>query len=88
MNKNDIKYFQYEIRIEEEVVLERFKEFLNNVNLRYVYVYNPISQDWKVFIDVEGEIMKKAVESAIKLFVEVERNIKGVWILWKKSVVT
>lgn len=77
MNVNDIKYFQYEVRIDEEVVLERFKEFLKNVNLHYVYTYNPISQYWKVFIDVEGEIMKKAVESAIKLFVETERYIKG-----------
>ena len=77
MNKDAVKYFQFEVRVYEELVLERFKEFLNNVNLHYVYTYNPINQYWKVFIDVEGEIMKKAVDSVIKLFVETERYIKG-----------
>ena len=76
MNRDATKYFQYAITIEEEVVFERFKEFLNDVNLHYVYTYNPICRYWKVFIDVEGKIMKKAVESAIKLFVGIERYIK------------
>ena len=77
MNKDAVKYFQLDIMIEEEVVLERFKEFLNDVNLHYVYTYNPIRQFWNVFIDVDSEIMKKSVESVIKLFVEAERYIKG-----------
>ena len=77
MNKDNVKLFQIEVRIDEEFVLNRFKEFLDNVNLHYVYTYNPISQYWKVFIDVEGEIMKKAVDSVIKLFEETERYVRG-----------
>ena len=77
MNKDNVKYFQIIVEIEEKCVLERFKIFLNNANLSYVHTYNPINQRWKVFIDVEGEDMKKAVESVIKTFVETERYIRG-----------
>ena len=78
MDKDYIKYFQIVVRVDEKLILDRFKEFLNDANLHCVYTYNPISQYWEVFIDVEGEIMKKVVESAIKLFVKTERYIKGV----------
>lgn len=77
MNKNAIKYFQYDVRVEEEVVLERFKKLLDYVNLHYVCIYNPISQYWDVLIDVEEEDLKKDVESIIKLFEEANRYIKG-----------
>ena len=76
MNKDNVKYFQIIVEIEEKCVLERFKIFLNNANLSYVHTYNPINQRWKVFIDVEGEDMKKAVESVIKLFIETESYMK------------
>lgn len=77
MEKNAIKYFQIIVEIEEKCMLERFKIFLNNANLSYVHTYSPIKQSWKVFIDVEGEAMKKVVDSVIKTFVENERYIRG-----------
>ena len=77
MNIDTIKYFQYEVRIEEEVVLERFKKILDHVNLHYVCIYNPISQYWKVFIDVKEEDLEKNVESIITLFDEANIYIKG-----------
>ena len=77
MNIDAIKYFQYEVRIEEEVVLERFKKLLDHVNLHYVYIYNPISKYWEVFIDVNEEDLEKDIESIIKLFDEANKYIKG-----------
>ena len=77
MQKDTVKYFQIKVRFDEELVFNKFKEFLNNVNLHYVYTYNPIGQFWDVFIDAEGEVMKKAVYNAIELFVETERYVKG-----------
>ena len=77
MNIDEIKYFQYNVRIEKEVVLERFKELLDNANLHYVYTYNPISQYWDVFITVNGKDIEKYSESIIKLFDEANRYIKG-----------
>lgn len=77
MEKDDIRYFQIIVEIEEKCVLDRFKIFLNNANLSYVHTYNPIKQSWKVFIDVEGEAMKKVVYSVIKKFVETERCNRG-----------
>lgn len=77
MEKDDIRYFQIIVEIEEKCVLDRFKIFLNNANLSYVHTYNPIKQSWKVFIDVEGEDMKKVVYSVIKKFVETERYNRG-----------
>ena len=76
MNKDDGKYYQIKVRIGEEAVLERFKEFLNDVTLSYTCIYIPIWQSWNVFINVEGEDMKKAVESVIKLFIETESYMK------------
>ena len=76
MEKDVTKYFQIKVRFDEELVFDKFKEFLNNANLHYVYTYSPIGQFWNVFIDAEGEIMKKAVYSAIELFVEAERYVK------------
>ena len=77
MNIDKVKYFQYVVNVEEKWVLDRFKELLDNVNLHYVCTYNPISQYWKVFIDVNGEDIEKDIESVIKLFVEANRYIKG-----------
>ena len=77
MDKDAVKYFQIKVRIDEELVFNRFKEFLNSVNLSHVCTYNPIGQFWDVFIDVEGEDMKKFVYSAINEFVENERYIRG-----------
>ena len=77
MNIDEIKYFQYVVRTEKEVVLERFKELLDNANLHYVCTYNPISQYWDVFITVNGEDIEKYIESIIKLFDEANRYIKG-----------
>lgn len=77
MEKDVVKYFQIDVRIDEKVAFDRFKEFLNNANLYYTFTYNPIGQFWKVFIDVEGEAMKKVVYSVIKTFVENERYIRG-----------
>ena len=77
MNKNDIKYFQIVVRVDEKLILDRFKEFLKDANLHYVYTYNAICQYWEVFIDCEGEDMKKTVESTVKIFVERERYTNG-----------
>lgn len=77
MEKDAVKIFQIIVEIEEKCVLERFKIFLNSANLSYVHTYNPIKQSWKVFIDIEGEAMKKVVDSAINTFVETERYIRG-----------
>lgn len=77
MKKDAVKYFQIIVEIEEKCVLERFKIFLNNANLSYVHTYSPIKQSWKVFIDVEGEAMKKVVYSAINTFVETEICNRG-----------
>lgn len=77
MEKDVVKFFQIIVEIEEKCVLERFKIFLKNANLSYVHTYSPITQRWKVFIDVEGEAMKKVVYSVINTFVENERYIKG-----------
>lgn len=77
MEKDDVKYFQIKVRIDEELVLNRFKEFLNSVNLSYACAYNPIGQFWDVFIGAIGEDRKKFVYSAINEFVETERCIRG-----------
>ena len=77
MKKDAIKIFQINVRIYEEFVLSRFKEFLNSVNLHYTCIYNPIGQLWDVFINVEGEDMKKVAYSAIKLFFENEKYNRG-----------
>ena len=77
MEKDSVKIFQIIVEIEEKCVLERFKIFLNNANLSCVHTYNPIIQRWKVFIDVEGEDMKKFVYSAINEFVENEKYNRG-----------
>ena len=77
MEKDDLKYFQIDVRIYEKEVFDRFKEFLNNANLYYTYTYNPIGQFWKVFINVEGIAMKKVVYSVIETFIENERYIRG-----------
>ena len=77
MEKDAVKIFQINVRIYEELVLNRFKEFLNSVDLSYVNIYNPIGEFWNVFINVEGEGMKKVAYSAIKMFFENERYIRG-----------
>lgn len=77
MHENNIKYFQIVIRVDEKLILNRFKEFLNDANLHYVYTYNPRGLYWQVFIDCEGEDMKKIVESKVKLFIETERYANG-----------
>lgn len=77
MEKDVVKYFQINARFYEELVFNKFKEFLNSVNLHYVSIYNAMGQFWDVFINVEGEVMKKAVYIAIELFVEAERYAKG-----------
>lgn len=77
MEKDDVRYFQIIVRIEEKCVLDRFKIFLNNANLSCVHIYNPKGQFWDVFINVEGKAMKKFVYSVIKEFVETERCNRG-----------
>ena len=77
MEKDVIKIFQINVRIYEEFVLNRFKEFLNDVTLSYTCIYSPIGQFWDVFINVEGEGMRKVTYSAIKMFFENERYIRG-----------
>ena len=77
MNKDAVKYFQISVRIDEEFVLNRFKEFLNSSNLSYAYIYNPRGQFWDVFINAEGEDVKKVVYSKIETFFENEMYNKG-----------
>lgn len=77
MNKDVNKYYQIKVVIYEEPILDRIKIFLEDADLSYVYTYNPLGQFWNVFIDAEGEAMKKVVYSAIKLFVATERYIRG-----------
>lgn len=77
MKKDAVKIFQINVRIDEEFVLDRFKEFLNSVNLSYAYTYSPIGQHWDVFINVEGEDMKKVAYNEILMFFENERYIRG-----------
>lgn len=77
MEKYAVKYFQIKVRIDEELVFNRFKKFLKSANLSYSCTYNPIGQFWDVFIGAEGEDMLKFVYSAINEFVETERCIRG-----------
>ena len=77
MKEDAVKMFQINVRIDEEFVFDKFKEFLNSVNLSYDYTYSPRGQHWDVFINVKGEDMKKDVYSAIKTFFETNRYING-----------
>ena len=68
--------FHCETTIYNELVFERFKKFLEDVNLSYHYKYNPVAEFWNVFVTGYGNVMQQAVKSAIALFIDIEKYFK------------
>lgn len=68
--------FKVNVTFNEELVFERFKEFLKSANLTYDFTYNPKGDFWNVFIYGKGEIMRKAVNSTISVFIDIEKYFK------------
>lgn len=64
------------VSIHDKKVLNRFCNFLDNINVKWDYVYNPKGKYANVFIHTTGRYERKCIEQAQKLFVDIEEYFK------------
>lgn len=74
--KVEDELFQCEVTIHEEIVSERFERYLQSINIKYKMTANPVGNFRNYFIEGQGDSKKKAVESAIKLFKDIEEYFR------------